>query len=145
VSAHTPLEARGLLSGTVIRGTPNAPKHGWKTSSEQITKTDKHDSSQGLVYQGTRPHSSPASASGRNNSPGRIHASPEGLLRQWPHPRLAQSPAWANFVVQRPRPDRLTNRPYRMLIQCGDRLTPYPDTRASVGKVEVTAITSPLY
>jgi hypothetical protein len=26
-----------------------------------------------------------------------------------------------------------------------DRLTPYPDTRASVGKVEVTAVTSPLY
>jgi hypothetical protein len=24
-SAHTPLEARGLLSSTIIRGTPNAP------------------------------------------------------------------------------------------------------------------------
>jgi hypothetical protein len=34
-SAHTPFEARGLLSGTVIRGTPNTPKHGRKTSSEQ--------------------------------------------------------------------------------------------------------------
>jgi hypothetical protein len=32
-----------------------------------------------------------------------------------------------------------------MRIQCGDRLTPYPDTRASVGKVEVTAVTLPLY
>jgi hypothetical protein len=30
-----------------------------------------------------------------------------------------------------------------MRIQCEDRLTPYPDTRASVGKVEVTAVTSP--
>jgi hypothetical protein len=29
-----------------------------------------------------------------------------------------------------------------MRIQCGDRLTSYPDTRASVGKVEVTAVTS---
>jgi hypothetical protein len=36
VSARTPFEARGLLSGTVIRGTPNTPKHGRKTSSEQI-------------------------------------------------------------------------------------------------------------
>jgi hypothetical protein len=34
-STYTPFEARGLLSGTVIRGTPNAPKHGWKKSSEQ--------------------------------------------------------------------------------------------------------------
>jgi hypothetical protein len=37
------------------------------------------------------------------------------------------------------------HRPYRMRIQCGDHLTPYPDTRASVGKVEMTAVTSPLY
>jgi hypothetical protein len=37
-----------------------------------------------------------------------------------------------------------SNLPYRRRIQCEDRLTPYPDTRASVGKVEVTAITSPL-
>jgi hypothetical protein len=36
-------------------------------------------------------------------------------------------------------------RPYRMHIQCRDHLTPYPDTRASVGKVEVIAVTSPLY
>jgi hypothetical protein len=28
-STNTPFEARGLLSGTVIRGTPNTPKHGW--------------------------------------------------------------------------------------------------------------------
>jgi hypothetical protein len=34
-SARTPFEARGLLSGTVIRGTPNTPKRGQKTSSEQ--------------------------------------------------------------------------------------------------------------
>jgi hypothetical protein len=41
--------------------------------------------------------------------------------------------------------DRLTNLPYRRRIQCEDRLTPYPDTRASVGKVEVTAVTSPFH
>jgi hypothetical protein len=28
-STNIPFEARGLLSGTVIRGTPNTPKHGW--------------------------------------------------------------------------------------------------------------------
>jgi hypothetical protein len=84
-------------------------------------------------------------ASGGNSSPGRLHAFSEGLLRQWAHPRLARSQARANFVVQRPRPNRLTNRPYHMRIQCGDRLTPYPDTRASVGKVEVIGVTSPLY
>jgi hypothetical protein len=31
-----------------------------------------------------------------------------------------------------------------MRIQCGDRLTPYPDMRASVGKGKATAVTSPL-
>jgi hypothetical protein len=28
-SINTPFEARGLLSGTIIRGTPNTPKLGW--------------------------------------------------------------------------------------------------------------------
>jgi hypothetical protein len=28
-STNTPFEARGLLSGTVIRGTPKTPKLGW--------------------------------------------------------------------------------------------------------------------
>jgi hypothetical protein len=28
-STNTPFKARGLLSGTVIRGTPNTPNHGW--------------------------------------------------------------------------------------------------------------------
>jgi hypothetical protein len=32
-----------------------------------------------------------------------------------------------------------------MRIQCEDRLTPYPDMRASVGKVEVTAVTLPFH
>jgi hypothetical protein len=47
--------------------------------------------------------------------------------------------------VKQPWPKRLTNRPYRRRIQCEYRLTPYPDTRASVGKVEVTAVTSPFH
>jgi hypothetical protein len=45
--------------------------------------------------------------------------------------------------VKQPWPNRLTNRPHRRCIQCEDRLTPYPDTRASVGRAKVTAVTSP--
>ena len=48
----------------------------------------KRGSSQVIVYQGTRPHPSPASDG--NSSPGRIHASLEGPLSQQTHPRLTQ-------------------------------------------------------
>jgi hypothetical protein len=47
--------------------------------------------------------------------------------------------------VKQPWPDRLTNRPLRRRIQCRGRLTPHPNTRASVGQAEVTAVTSPLF
>jgi hypothetical protein len=47
--------------------------------------------------------------------------------------------------VKQPWPDRLNNRPLRRRIQCRGRLTSYPDTRASVGQAEVTAVTSPLF
>jgi hypothetical protein len=43
-----------LLSGTAIRGTPNTPKHGWKTSSKQTVKIGKNGSKLSLIYQGTR-------------------------------------------------------------------------------------------
>jgi hypothetical protein len=46
--------------------------------------------------------------------------------------------------VKQPWPYRLTNRPLRRRIKCGGCLTPYLDTRASVGQAEVTAVTSPL-
>jgi hypothetical protein len=46
--------------------------------------------------------------------------------------------------VKQPWPDRLTNRPLRRRIQCRGCLTPYPNTRASVGQAKVTAVTSPL-
>jgi hypothetical protein len=46
--------------------------------------------------------------------------------------------------VKQPWPYRLTNRPLHRRIKCGGCLTPYPDTRASVGQAEVTAVTSPL-
>jgi hypothetical protein len=62
---------------------------------------------------------------------------------QWAHPRHARGPARAGFVEKQPWPNRLSNQPYRKRIQCEDRLTPYPDTRASVGKVEVTAVFRP--
>jgi hypothetical protein len=47
--------------------------------------------------------------------------------------------------VKQPWPNRLTNRPHRRHIQCEDCMTPYPDTHASVGQTEVTAVTSPLF
>ena len=58
------------------------------------------------------------------------------------NPRCAIGP---KTPTKQPWPDRLTNRPLRRSIQCRGRLTPYPDTRASVGQAEVTAVTSPLF
>jgi hypothetical protein len=75
----------------------------------------------------------------------RTHASPEGLLKQRAHLRLARGLARVGFAVKQPLPDRLANRPYHRSIQCKDRLTPYPDARSSVGRAEVTAVTSPLH
>jgi hypothetical protein len=76
------------LSGTVIRGTPDSPNHGWKTSSKQTIKTGKHSSKIHLPRDAILSRPSPAS--GKDSSPGWIHASPEGLLRQQAHPRLAR-------------------------------------------------------
>jgi hypothetical protein len=87
----------------------------------------------------------PSLASGWSSSPRQVHASPKGLLRQRAPPRLSRSSAREGFVVKQPWPDRLTNRLLRWRIQCRGRLTSYPDTRASVGLAEVTAVTSPLF
>jgi hypothetical protein len=46
--------------------------------------------------------------------------------------------------VKQPWPYRHTNRPLRRRIKCRGCLTLYPDTRASVGQAEVTAVTLPL-
>jgi hypothetical protein len=86
----------------------------------------------------------PSLASGRNNRPRWIHVSPEGLLKQRAHLRLARGPTRAGFAEKQPWPDRLANRPYRRSIQCKDRLTPYPDARSSVDRAEVTEVISPL-
>jgi hypothetical protein len=74
-STYTPFEARGLLSGTVIRGTPNTPKNGWKTSSEQTVKTDKARFKV-EVPDGLTPRSRASSGSGRTL------CSPEAKLGQ---------------------------------------------------------------
>jgi hypothetical protein len=59
-------------------------------------------------------------------------------------PRLSRGPARAGFIVKQHWPYRLTNRPLHKRMKCGGCLTPYPDTRASVGQAKVTAVTSPL-
>jgi hypothetical protein len=131
------------VSGTVIRGTPNTPKHSWKTSSRQTVKAGKHDAK-------LKPHlprdaisSRPSPASGKNSSLRRIHASPEGPPQAAgappARPRLSSGKLY-RIATMAKLPYR---RPYCMHIQCRDHLTPYPDMRASVGKVEVTAVTSP--
>jgi hypothetical protein len=91
----------------------------------------------------TRYHPSPTS--GWNGGPRRVHASPEALLKQPAPPRLSRGPARAGFVMKQPWPYRLTNRPLHRRIKCRGCLTPYPDTRASIGQAEVTAVTSPLF
>jgi hypothetical protein len=127
------------MSGTIIRGTHNTPNHSWLTPSDQLT-----GAVQAKTSSTRRTRSYPSPASGWNSGPRRIHASPEGLLRRQAPPQLSRGPARAGFVVKQPWPYRLTNRPLRRRIKCGGCLTTYPDTRTSVGKAEVTAVTSPL-
>ena len=145
-STNTPFEARGLLSGTIIRGTPKTPKTRLvNTISTKLQRPDGRNSGQGPVHSRDTISPRPSPASGRNSRPRQIHASPEGLLKQQAHPRLARGPVRAGFAVKQPWPDRLANRPYRRSIQCEDHLTPYPDARSSDGRAEVTAVTSPLH
>jgi hypothetical protein len=67
-----------ILSGTVIRGTLNTPKHGWKTSSKQTVKAGKHGAKLKPQLPRDAISSRPSPASGKNSGPGWIHASPEG-------------------------------------------------------------------
>jgi hypothetical protein len=55
-----------LLSGTVIRGTANTPKHGWKTSSKQTIKTGKRVSKLKPRLPRDAISSRPSPASGKN-------------------------------------------------------------------------------
>jgi hypothetical protein len=54
------------LSGTVIRGTPNTPKHSWKTSSKQTVKTGKSGSKLKPRLPRDAISSRPSPASGKN-------------------------------------------------------------------------------
>jgi hypothetical protein len=144
-STITPFEARGLLSGTIIRNTPRLLNSAGNHYQHKLQKPDGCNSGQGSVHLRDTISPRPSPASGRNSRPRRIHVSPEGLLKQRVHLRLARGPARAGFAVKQPWPDRLANRPYRKSIQCKDRLTPYPDARSSVGRAEVNAVTSPLH
>jgi hypothetical protein len=141
-STYTPFEARGLLSGTVIRGTSNTPKHGWKTSPEQIVKTDKHGSSQGLVYQGTRSRLARAWPRVRTVVPDGFTPRPRapsgsGRTPGSPEAKLGQTLSYSNLghIALPPTVSHAH-------LMWGSP-TSYPDTRASVGKVEMTAVTSP--
>jgi hypothetical protein len=106
---------KSLQASTIIRGTPNAPNHGWLTPSDQLTGAVEAKTSS---TRRTRSYLSPAS--GWNSGPRRIHASPKGLLRRQAPPRLSRGLARAGFVVKQPWPYRLTNRPLRRRIECGD-------------------------
>jgi hypothetical protein len=145
-STNTPFKARGLVSGTIIRGTPKTPKSQLVTPiSTKLQRPDGRDSGQGFVHSRDTISSRPSPASGRNSRSRRIHSSTEGLLKQRAHLRLARGPARAGFTEKQPWPDRHVNRPYRRSNQCKDSLTPYPDARSSVDKAAVTAVTSPLH
>jgi hypothetical protein len=144
-STNTPFEAWGLLSGTIIRGTPRLLNSVGNHHQHKLQRPDGRNTGQSSVHSRDMISPRPIPASGRNSRPRRINASPEGLLKQRVHLRLARGPARAGFTVKQLWPDRLANRPYRRNIQCKDRLTPYPDARSSVGRAEVTAVTSSLH
>jgi hypothetical protein len=92
-----------------------------------MQRPDGRNSGQGSVHSRDTISPRPSPASGKDSRPRRIHVSPEGLLKQRAHLRLAQGRARAGFTEKQPWPDRHANRPYRRSIQCKDRLTPYPD------------------
>jgi hypothetical protein len=134
-----------FLSGTIISGTPRLLNSAGNRHQHKLQRPDGCNTGQSSVHSRDTTSPCPSPASGRNSRLTWIHASPEGLLKQRAHPRLARGPVRAGFAVKQPWPDHLANRPYRRSIQCKDRLTPYPNARSSVGRVEVTAVTSPLH
>jgi hypothetical protein len=93
--------------------------------------------------QGTRSHLARAHPRVGTVVPGEFTPRPRASSSNGCTLNSPEAQLGAGFVVKQPWQNRLTNRLHRRHIQCEDRLTPYPDTRASVGKVEVTAVTSP--
>jgi hypothetical protein len=140
-STYTPFEARGLLSGTIIRGTPNTPKHGWKTSLKQTLFTPL------LIVLTGNEHYSPcsdycANQQGKtNNSESRpLQSSASGAIGSStspdPRPRPQPRPQEKVFVLPDPRPrpqekspprptsasDRLHYRGYIITLPLASRL-----------------------
>jgi hypothetical protein len=110
------------LLGTIIRGTPKTPKSQLVTPiSTKLQRPNGRDSGQGSVHSRDTISPHPSPASGKGSRPRRIHASPEGLLKQRTHLRLARGLARTGFAEKQPWPDRYANRPYRRGIQCKDR------------------------
>jgi hypothetical protein len=102
-STNTPFEAQGLLSGTIIRGTHKTPKSQLVTPiSTKLQKSDGRDPGQGSIHSRDTIPPRPSPASGKGSRPRRIHASPEGLLKQRTHLRLARGPARAGFAEKQP-------------------------------------------
>jgi hypothetical protein len=120
-SANTPFEARGLLSGTIIRGTPKA------SNSQLVTP---------ISIKLQRPDG--ANKSGISPFEGPDHASPEPSLGQGqPTPedlRLARGPPpAANIFLARPRPclrqeATLTISPHRPTKSQEHLMQRWPDT-----------------
>jgi hypothetical protein len=116
-STSTPFEARGLLSGTIIKGTPKTPKSQLVTPiSTKLQRPDGRDSGQDSVHSRDTILPCPSPASGKGSRPRRIHDSPEGPLKQRRYLRLARGPARAGFAEKQPWTDRHANRPYRRSI-----------------------------
>jgi hypothetical protein len=91
-SINTPFEARGLLSGTIIRGTLKAPKSHLVTPiSTKLQRPDWVRLSQGSVRSRDAITPRPSPASGKGSRPRRIYVSPEAPLQQQTHLRLAQA------------------------------------------------------
>jgi hypothetical protein len=67
-------------------------------------------------------------------------SSSNGRTLDSPEAQLGQASLWSNLGQIASPTDRIAGA-----FNAKDRLTPYPDTRASVGKVEVTAVTSPFH
>jgi hypothetical protein len=98
-----------------------------------------------LSVQGTRSRLARAQPRAGTADPGRFTPRPRasssnGRTSDSPEAQLGQASRGSNLGQ-----DRLASRPDRRSIQCKDRLTPYPDTRSSVDRAEVTAVTSPLH
>jgi hypothetical protein len=76
-STNTPFEARGLLSGTIIRGTPKTPKSQLVTPiSTKVQRPDGRNSGQGSVHSRDTISPRPRPSSGRLRGEATLARSP---------------------------------------------------------------------